>query len=353
MKHSLHLYGTLGPACASKEKIQAMFLAGMTGMRLNLSHSNLDDCENWLRQYHEVSERLHIIPELLVDLQGPELRIGTLDFPLSLCEGDIIFLISEKSFNKKKKNSDIFSRILEGEDEFSIIPCPEILFSYFNEGQEVKLNDGKILLKLSTPLEEDIFCGKVIKGGDLTSKKSIAITGVSIPLPVLTETDKKNLKLLRKYHVTGVMLPFVRNADDLITLRKELLANNMAHIRIFAKIESLEGVEHLPSLLPFCDEIVIARGDLGNAVPLPKLPAIQKRIAITCLHAKKPFMVVTQLLASMEQNPVPTRAEVTDIFQAVLDGASSLMLTGETAIGAYPEEAMKILAQTSEEALKY
>ena len=111
MKHSLHLYGTFGPACASKEKIQAMFLAGMTGMRLNLSHSNLDDCENWLRQYHEVSERLHIIPELLVDLQGPELRIGTLDFPLSLCEGDIIFLISEKSFNKKKKNSDIFSRI--------------------------------------------------------------------------------------------------------------------------------------------------------------------------------------------------------------------------------------------------
>ena len=112
MKHSLHLYGTLGPACASKEKIQAMFLAGMTGMRLNLSHSNLDDCEDWLQQYHEVSERMHIIPELLVDLQGPELRIGTLDTPLSLSSGDIVFLISEKSFQEKKENSDIFSRIL-------------------------------------------------------------------------------------------------------------------------------------------------------------------------------------------------------------------------------------------------
>ena len=196
-------------------------------------------------------------------------------------------------------------------------------------------------------------CAEVIKGGELTSRKSIAIKDLTVPLPVLTKTDKENLKLLRKYHVTGVMLPFVRNADDLITLRKELMADNMDYIRIFAKIESIEGVEHLPSLLPFCDEIVIARGDLGNAIPLPKLPAVQKRISTTCLHAKKPFMVVTQMLASMEENPVPTRAEVTDIFQAVLDGASSLMLTGETAMGAYPEEAMKILSQTSEEALRF
>lgn len=353
MKHSLHLYGTLGPACATKEKIRTMFLSGMTGMRLNLSHSNLDDCKDWLQQYYEVSERLHIVPELLVDLQGPELRIGTLDIPLSLSEDDLIFLVSEKSFDKRKENSAIFSRIISGENELSIIPCPDILFSYFDEGQEVKINDGKIVLELSAPLEEDIFCAKVKKGGELTSRKSIAIKDVTVPLPVLTETDKQNLKLLRKYHVTGVMLPFVRNADDLITLRKELCADGMDYIRIFAKIESLEGVENLPSLLPFCDEIVIARGDLGNAIPLPKLPAIQKRIAMTCLRAKKPFMVVTQMLASMEQNPVPTRAEVTDIFQAVLDGASSLMLTGETAVGAYPEEAIKILAQTSEEALRF
>ena len=353
MKHSLHLYGTLGPACATKETLYAMLLSGMTGMRLNLSHSNLDDCKNWLQQYHEVSERLHIVPELLVDLQGPELRMGTLDIPLSLSKDDIIFLVSEKSFNERKEDSAIFSRIIAGEDELSIIPCPDILFSYFKAGQEVKLNDGKIVLELLPPLEDDIFCAKVRKGGELTSRKSIAITGVTVPLPVLTENDRKNLKLLRKYHVTGVMLPFVRNADDLIALRKELTADGMDYIRIFAKIESLEGVENLPSLLPFCDEIVIARGDLGNAVPLPKLPAIQKRIAIICLRAKKPFMVVTQMLASMEQNPVPTRAEVTDIFQAVLDGASSLMLTGETAVGDYPNEAMKVLAQTSEEALRF
>lgn len=118
MKHSLHLYGTLGAACASKEKIQAMFLAGMTGMRLNLSHSNLDDCEDWLQQYHEVSERMHIIPELLVDLQGPELRIGTLDTPLSLSSGDIVFLISEKSFQEKKKIQIFFPVFLMAKMNF-------------------------------------------------------------------------------------------------------------------------------------------------------------------------------------------------------------------------------------------
>ena len=353
MKHSLHLYGTLGPSCASKEKIQSMFLSGMTGMRLNLSHSNLDDCQDWLQQYYDVSKHLHIMPELLVDLQGPELRIGTLDIPLSLSKDDIVFLVSEKSFDIKKNSSNIFTRIIAGEEELSIIPCPDILFSYFTEDMILRLNDGKIILKLSAALEEDVFCATVLTGGELTSRKSIAIEGVSIPLPVLTKNDKKNLKLLRKYHVTGVMLPFVQNADDLITLRKELSSDGMDYIRIFAKIESLKGVENLPSLLPFCDEIVIARGDLGNALSLPKLPAIQKKIANICLHAKKPFMVVTQMLASMEENPVPTRAEVTDIFQAVLDGASSLMLTGETAIGNYPEEAIKILAETSEESLRF
>ena len=129
--------------------------------------------------------------------------------------------------------------------------------------------------------------------------------------------------------------------------------NRLSHIRIFAKIENRQGVEQLSSLLPHCDQIVIARGDLGNAYPLPKLPGVQKQIARTCLAFKKPFMVVTQMLASMAEHPVPTRAEVSDIFNAVLDGASSLMLTGETAAGRYPVEAMQVLSDTSFEALRY
>ncbi|MDO5146502.1 MAG: pyruvate kinase [Eubacteriales bacterium] len=194
---------------------------------------------------------------------------------------------------------------------------------------------------------------RVLIGGVLLSRKSLSMDGISLRLPTLTKQDIMNLSCASRYGVTGVMLPFVRDEDDLLYLKRTLLQLNLPHIRIFAKIENRQGVEHLSSLLPHCDEIVIARGDLGNAYPLPKLPAIQKEIARTCLMAKKPFMIVTQLLASMEDHPIPTRAEVNDIFNAVLDGASSLMLTGETASGRHPVLAMEMLADTAYEALRY
>ncbi len=353
MIHPLHLYGTLGPSCTSETILKKMFLSGMNGMRLNLSHAGLQQSHDWLAMYSRTAERMHIAPELLVDLQGPELRIGSLDFPLDLILDDVVFLVSEHALKHTNPKETILSRIMSAEEDLSMIPCPDILFSHFQQGQELKLDDGKITLKVSASLGEDIVCAKVIHGGKLDSRKSIAIEGISLPLPVLTSEDRENLKLFRKYGVTGVMLPFVRNADDLITLRKELGMLGMDYIRIFAKIESLEGFENLPSLLPYCDEIVIARGDLGNSLPLSKVPALQKKISMTCLRAKKPFMVVTQLLASMEENPVPTRAEVMDIFQAVLDGASSLMLTGETAIGHYPSQAMQVLSDTCQEALQF
>jgi pyruvate kinase len=169
----------------------------------------------------------------------------------------------------------------------------------------------------------------------------------------MTDSDLANLRAAGAYGVTGVMQPFVRSRADLEEVRGVLDAAGGQAIRLFAKIENLDGVEKLGELLPAAGEIVIARGDLGNAVPLWKLPALQKRIAAVCREAGKPFMVVTQMLASMEQNPVPTRAEVTDVFNAVLDGASSVMLTGETAAGNYPVEAMEYLVRTVREAEAY
>lgn len=348
-KHSVHLYGTLGPACASEEMIRAMFLSGMTGMRINLSHTHLSACEGWLYFFQKAADTLHLVPELLVDLQGPELRIGKLAAPLSLAEGDTVFLCPESKLSEGESPKERFPLA----DADRLIPCPAKIFPHAKEGRKVHIDDGKITLLLKAASPDGSFPAAVVKGGVLPGKKSIAIEGVRIPLPVLTEADKENLALLRKYRVTGVMLPFVRCADDLIALRRELHANGLDYIRIFAKLETIEGVQNLPSLLPFCDEIIIARGDLGNAIPLPKLPALQSQISATCRRAKKPFMVVTQLLASMEEHPVPTRAEVNDIFHAVLDGASSLMLTGETAIGSYPREAMQTLSQTSDEALRF
>ena len=156
----------------------------------------------------------------------------------------------------------------------------------------------------------------------------------------------ENLRHAQEYEVYGVMLPFVRGKQDLIDLRRALNETGNEQIRIFAKIENMDGVDRIDELIPECNEIVIARGDLGNAVPLWELPKIQKYLSRKCREAGRPFMVVTQMLASMENSPVPTRAEVSDIYNAVLDGASSVMVTGETASGKYPAEVIRYLVNT-------
>ena len=323
-------YGTLGPACADMSILRRMFRQGMTGIRLNLSHKSLESSKDWIFHFQAAAAKEGILkPELLVDLQGPELRIGRMNIDLEWQDHQEVYLDS--------------------------LPLPKVILPYLIEGQEILIDDGKILLRVEERLgeeAEDIRC-KVIRGGKVVQRKSIALPGLSLPVPTLTEADKENLKVAKEYGVTGVMLPFVRNKEDLLILREELKKNDSEDIRIFAKLENLEGVEMLPDLLDAADEIVIARGDLGNAVELWKLPRIQKEIAAQCRKAGKGFMVVTQMLSSMEVRAVPTRAEVCDIFNAVLDGASSVMLTGETAVGRYPVEAMSYLIKTSEEALVY
>ncbi len=337
MKNKLHLYGTLGPACCEKSLLKKMFAAGMTGVRLNLSHKSLDECSSWLAELSMAAEEYHIIPDLLVDLQGPELRIGTLEKDILCQKGNVFQLLPDDG------------AVADG----NAIPVPETLLSVLEPGMLLKLNDGRILLQVKEVDSSGGLSAEVLREGPLSSRKSIACDQTSLTLPVLTPQDRETLHKLRRYRVTGVMQPFIKDSSHLIALKQELHKEGMDHIRVFAKIETREAAENLPELLPYCDEIVIARGDLGNAVPLETLPAWQKRISACCLHFKKPFMVVTQMLASMEQNPVPTRAELTDIFQAVLDGASSLMLTGETATGLYPLEAMQVLSDTSWEALRY
>lgn len=350
MKNKLKLYGTLGPSCCHADILFSMLQAGMTGVRLNLSHRKLSDCSGWLQELEAASSRYHLIPDLLVDLQGPELRIGTLASELDLYEGMLVRLVPTPNEAAQPADSD---KELSEKDEIPTIPVPPLLFSSLDKRMMVKLNDGRILLELLDAGSYGMKLAKVVRGGPLSSRKSIACDQVSLSLPALTQQDRETLRDLRKFHVTGVMQPFVRDKNSLMALKEELHREGMDHIRIYAKIETMEAAEHLPDLLPFCDEVVIARGDLGNAVPLPTLPAWQKRIASCCLHFKKPFMVVTQMLASMEHNPVPTRAELTDIFQAVLDGASSLMLTGETAVGSYPLESIRYLSETAWEAKRY
>lgn len=326
MKH-VKIYGTIGPACRDKEILKRMFQEGMDGVRLNLSHTSLEEASPLIESFHSAARECGLNAELLIDMQGPELRIGDMNAPFSLITGDLIGI----------------------ED----IPFPEDVKAVLRDGdpgQEILLDDGKILLRTEfLPDPHDIRL-RVVRGGLLESRKSAALPGCTFRTPAMTENDRTQIKRAKEYGVTAVMQPFVRSREDLIEVRDALGHSGCNDIRLLAKIENRDGIDRLKELIPHCDEIVIARGDLGNAMELWELPAAQKYISSVCREAGRDFMVVTQMLDSMIHRQVPTRAEVSDIFNAVLDGASSVMVTGETASGEYPVLAMCYLCRTVREA---
>lgn len=314
----IDIYGTIGPACSDPVILKRMFQAGMTGIRLNLSHVSLGEAAPQIRMIHAAAESCGIRAKLLIDMQGPELRIGRIEAPIRLKDGDIVYLGAGG------------------------IPIPSAVREVLAPGMECGLDDGKILLKLLDAEGR----ARILRGGILRGGKSIAVIGKEIPMPAMTSQDRINLRDAAVYGVTGVMQPFVRSAEDLRDVKEFLNENGGEDIRLLAKIENLSGVKNLESFFGVADEIVIARGDLGNAMPLWELPRVQKKISKACREAKVPFMVVTQMLASMEHCAVPTRAEVSDIYNAVADGAASVMVTGETAVGEYPVQVIEYLART-------
>ncbi|MDO4973844.1 MAG: pyruvate kinase [Eubacteriales bacterium] len=324
----MEIYGTLGPACGNDDTLAQMLDLGMTGIRLNLSHMSLPQAEPLLEALQQASQRTGISPKLLIDMQGPEIRVGAMSTPTHLIEGKNILLGQRGG-----------------------IPLPRVITDILQPGMELWMDDGKLRVEVFEA--RGGLRGRVIQGGVLHSRKSVAIPGCDLWLPALTDTDKENLRAAKEFGVTGLMQPFVRGREDLLAVREELRECGCEGLRLFAKIENRIGLEKLPELMPVCDEVVIARGDLGNAVPLWELPRVQKEIAALCRSHRKAFMVVTQMLTSMEQNPVPTRAEVSDIFNAILDGAASVMVTGETAAGKHPVEVMRYLVATVREAEQY
>ena len=247
----MEFYGTLGPTCCEPIILKKMFDAGMTGIRLNLSHSSLEVSQSWINHYFDAARQTGTPKKLMIDLIGPELRIGNLEGSMGLSNGAHVIL------------------------GYAGIPAPKEIFPYIKENQEILLDDGKIKLIAERKISEFSWRCRILCGGVLHSHKSIALPGCNINNPTLTDADLKNLSMAKQYKVTDVMLPFVRNKADLLTLREELKQNDCEDIRIFAKIENMTGVEHLEELLPYCDYIVIARGDLGNAMPLSQLPRVQ------------------------------------------------------------------------------
>ena len=318
------VFGTLGPACESEEILEQMFANGMTGMRINLSHVKLFDCKNQIEIIKRAAQKAGVSPKILIDMQGPELRIGEIEYPINLEEQDELILGTGG------------------------VPIDPRVISAIATGMQILLDDGKILAEV-TETHDNQCVIKVLRGGVLSSKKSIALVGKTVDMPAMTDHDLENLKWAKEFGVTGIMQPFVRSREDLIRVREALASSGCEDIKVYAKIENTIGVEHLASFLDLCDEVIIARGDLGNSMPLWELPKVQKKISKICRDDKKPFMVVTQMLSSMEHAKVPTRAEVSDIYNAVLDGATSVMVTGETAIGEYPVDVILYMRKTADQ----
>ena len=314
-------YATLGPACCEVNTLSAMLRLGLTGFRLNLSHRTLHDCRRWTDALRAAGEAAGVRPELIIDLRGAELRLGDLTRPIRLQAGDTI------RFGK------MGLPLLDAD-----------ILAALHPGQTMLVDDGAIELTVDSHDGETAVC-RCLRGGQLEGRKSITLPGVEIPRPAVSEADRADLTMARAHGVTAVMQPFVRSRDDLLQVRQALHEYDLDALTVFAKVEDAEGVATVGEWLDLCDVVTIARGDLGSNLCLYDLPRAQKQIAAVCRAANKDFLVVTHLLQSMIHSLVPTRAEVTDIYNACLDGANCLMLTGETAQGQHGVEAVGILLE--------
>lgn len=318
----MRYYATLGPSCCDTAALAALLRRGVTGFRLNLSHTPLAARTDWIAALHAAERKTGLRAQLMIDLRGPEVRIGDMPVPLPLAEGAAVTL---------------------GAD----IPVDGDVLDALRPGMTVLLDDGAMAL---TVVDGGVC--RVTRGGTLTGHKSLTLEGVDLRRPALCEADLADLSQAAALGVNAVMQPFVRSAGDLRVVRQTMAENGLADAELFAKVENQPGLDALPDWLALCDVVTIARGDLGSSLPLEQLPAAQKRIAALCRSHRKPFLVVTQLLHSMIDHPSPTRAEVLDIYNAVLDGADCLMLTGETAQGRYPLESADWLIRVAQEAEK-
>jgi pyruvate kinase len=331
------IVATIGPASSEREALAELAAAGMDGARLNLSHGTHDEHRERARLVRATEAELGRPIALIADLQGPKLRIGDLDAPVTLVRGEeIIVAAAEFSTN--------------GELPVS----PPVISEVLQPGHEVLIDDGLVRLRVDEVESGRARCA-VLTGGVVSSHKGVNLPGVPIPIPSLTRKDMDDLELALELGVDFVALSFVRSAADVRDLRALIeQAGSTAHV--IAKIEKSEAVDALDAILDDTDAVMVARGDLGVEIGPALVPLVQKRIIIAALERGKPVITATQMLESMVHQAEPTRAEASDVANAILDGSSALMLSGETAVGEYPTESvayMDRIARAIEPSLGY
>jgi pyruvate kinase len=312
---------TIGPASSSASTIDRLVAAGMDAARLNFSHGTHEDHAERAKAVRGAQERAGRPLALIADLQGPKLRVGELESPLVLAEGDELEVTGEE----------------HGPGALPI--SPPVLSEVLRPGHDLLVDDGRVRLRI-----EEVNGGRarasVLVGGPVEAHKGVNLPGVSIPVPSLTEKDLRDLEFALDLDVDFVALSFVRSADDLRGLR-ELLHSSDSTALVVAKVEKAEALAELDQIVSASDAVMVARGDLGVEIGPAAVPLVQKRVILCALEHGKPAITATQMLESMLHHPEPTRAEASDVANAILDGTSALMLSGETAVGDYPVESVR------------
>jgi len=323
------IVATMGPASSPKDTLLAMIKAGVNVCRLNFSHGRPEDHKKVIDTIREINEQYKTNVGILADLQGPKIRIGLVkDGGIHLVNGTHIKITTKECI---------------GDDN-------QIYITYAAFPQDVQANeiilldDGKLQMRVIETNKKDTVICEVVHGGILTSRKGVNLPNTKVSIPSLTEEDLVNLEFVLQYDVDWIGLSFVRNAEDIIQL-KHIISQHGSEARVIAKIEKPEAIENIDAIIAVTDGVMVARGDLGVEMPMEEVPLLQKMIARKCRDASKPVIVATQMLESMITTPRPTRAEVNDVANSVLDGADAVMLSGETSVGEFPLIVIETMAK--------
>lgn len=323
------IVATLGPASSSKAILKSMIMEGVNVFRVNFSHADYDIVKNTVGLIREIEKELETSTAIMADLQGPKLRVGLMKEEVIVNAGDEIYFCTGKEFNGTRQ------KVYMNYDNF-----PKDV----NPGERILLDDGKLIFEVLESNKKDKVRALVVQGGPLRSKKGVNLPQTVLTLPALTAKDKEDAIFAISLEVDWIALSFVRNAEDLKELQALIEAHSEYKIPIIAKIEKPEAVQNIDKIVAFCDGLMVARGDLGVEVPAEEVPLIQKELVLTAKRARIPVIIATQMMETMITSLTPTRAEVNDVANSVMDGADAVMLSGETSVGKYPVEVIKTMA---------
>jgi pyruvate kinase len=335
--HRTKIVATIGPASRSPEVMREMILAGMSVARLNFSHGSYADHAQTVAALRQVSRELDTPITLLQDLQGPKIRVGSLPADQVLLEKGMEVVLVPDTGDSTKAPAET--------------PGPLIIpIDYPHLGEEAKpglrvlLDDGLLHLTIVRVQEQEVYC-EVLEGGLLKTRKGVNLPDLNLKLPSLTDKDKRDLEFGLMQGIDWVSLSFVRQAEDIQVLKQFLKDRGAEDTPVIAKIEKPQAVQNLDAILEIADGLMVARGDLGVEMRPEKVPLLQKRMIKACNLRAKPVITATQMMESMIHNPVPTRAEASDVANAIIDGTDAVMLSGESAVGEYPVKAIEMLAR--------